>query len=67
MGVSIQIEPKTGLAICTCSGILRVDDAINGAKSLWKTPGWSGKAAVWDFLKGKFDMSSSEVETAVQA
>jgi len=62
MSISIQIEPKTGLAVCTCSGILTIDDAINGAKSLWKTPGWLGKAAVWNFLEARFDMSSPEVE-----
>jgi hypothetical protein len=66
MTVSIHVEPKTKLAICTCVGILSVEDAMNGAKSLWQTPGWSGKAAVWDFRKASFDMSSSEVKKVAQ-
>ena len=66
MTVTIQIEPKTGLGICTCSGILKIDDAINGAKSLWQTQDWLGKAAVWDFREAHFDMSSSEIEQLAQ-
>jgi hypothetical protein len=62
MTVSIRVESKTGLAIGTCSGVLSKDDAINGAKSLWQTPGWPGKAAVWDFRKAKFNLSSSDIE-----
>ena len=62
MTVSIHVEPKTGLAICTCSGILGAGEAMKGAKSLWQTPGWLGKAAVWDFRKARFDISSPEVE-----
>ena len=66
MTVSIEVEPKTGLAICTCSGIMRMGDSINGAKSLWRTPGWSGKSAVWDFRKAQFDMSPAEVKQVAQ-
>ena len=66
MTVSIQVEPKTGLAICTCSGILEIDEAMNGAKSLWQTQDWLGKAAVWDFRKAHFNLSSSDIEKVSQ-
>lgn len=62
MTVSIQIEPETGMAIATCSGVLRLSDAIEGATALWKTPGWSGKSVVWDFRDAQFDMSSSDTK-----
>jgi hypothetical protein len=58
MTVSIQIEPETGIAIATCSGILRLSDAQAGAAALWETPGWLGKSAVWDFREAQFALSS---------
>ena len=66
MTVSIQVESKTGLAVCTCSGILGIDEAMNGAKSLWQTQDWPGKAAVWDFREAQFNMDSSGIEEAAQ-
>ena len=62
MTVSIQIEPETGMAIVSCSGVLRPSDAQEGAKALWKTAGWSGKAVVWDFREAQFDMTSSDTQ-----
>ena len=62
MTVSIKIEPETGMAIATCSGILRVSDAKEGATALWKTPGWSGRSVVWDFREAQFDVSSSDAQ-----
>jgi len=59
--ISIQIEPGTGMAIATCSGVLRLSDAKEGAAALWKTPGWSGRSAVWDFREAQFALSSSDV------
>lgn len=59
---SIQIEVKGGIAIATCTGALRAADAREGAQALWRTSGWSGKAAVWDFRKAQFDLSSAEID-----
>ena len=61
MTISIQIEPETGVAIATCSGVLRRSDAQEGAATLWKTAGWLGKSVVWDFREAHFDVSSSDI------
>lgn len=66
MTVSIQIEPETGMAIATCSGVLRLSDAKEGATALWKTPGWSGRSVVWDFREAQFDVSSSDAQDIAQ-
>jgi hypothetical protein len=66
MNISIQIEPKTGMAIVTCSGALQTNDAKEGATLLWKTPGWAGKSVVWDFREAKFDISSSDTRDIAQ-
>lgn len=66
MTVSIQIEPETGMAIATCSGILRLSDAQEGATALWKTPGWLGRSVVWDFREAQFDMSSTDTQIIAQ-
>jgi len=61
VNVSICIEPETGMAIATCTGVFRRNDSKRGAEALWATPGWFGKAAVWDFREAKFDLSSSDI------
>jgi hypothetical protein len=66
MTVSIQIEPETGMAIATCSGVLRLSDDQEGATALWKTPGWSGRSTVWDFREAQFNMSSSDTQNIAQ-
>ncbi|MFC1883805.1 hypothetical protein ACFL2O_03445 [Thermodesulfobacteriota bacterium] len=66
MTVSIQIEPETGVAIATCSGVLRSSDAQEGATALWKTPGWSGRSVVWDFREAQFDISSLDTQNIAQ-
>ena len=64
MPVSIQIEEQTGIAIAICSGVLRLKDAQEGAAALWKTPGWTGRSAVFDFRGAEFDVSSSDLGDA---
>ena len=66
MTVSIRIEPETGIAIATCSGVLRVRDAQESVAALWSTPAWWGKSAVWDFREAEFDLSSPEVRRLAQ-
>ena len=62
MTVSIKIDPESGTAIASCSGILQLNDAKKSATALWKTPGRSGRSVVWDFRKAQFDMSTSDIE-----
>jgi hypothetical protein len=62
MTISIRIEPGTGTAIAACSGVLRRSDAEKGAATLWGTPGWSGRYAVWDFRDARFDLTASDVQ-----
>lgn len=64
--ISIKIDPKTGLAIATCTGILNLDDAKQGAIALWKTVGWPGELVVWDFREATFDISSEDVQYIAQ-
>ena len=66
MTVSIWIEPETGIAIATCSGVLRPEDAKEGAEALWRNPGWLGESAVWDFREAHFDLSSPDVQGLAQ-
>ncbi len=66
MLVSIQIEPETGIAIVTCSGVLRLNDAHEDAAALWKTPGWAGRSVVWDYREAQFDLSSSDIRDLAQ-
>jgi hypothetical protein len=63
MAVSIRIELETGIAIGTCSGVLRLSDAQESVAALWRDPGWSGKAAVWDFREAELDMSPQDVRS----
>lgn len=66
MVVSIQVEPATGMAIATCSGVVGRADAQQGAASLWETPGWPGKSVVWDFREARFDVTSSDIWEVAQ-
>ena len=59
MPYSIQIEPETGVAIGTCSGVLRLNDAQEAVAALWKKPGWAGRSTVWDFREAQLDFSAS--------
>src|SRR5262245_42590720 len=61
MPFSIHVEPDSGVAIGTCSGVLGLADAKAGAATLWKNPAWNGLAVVWDFRLARLDASSSEV------
>jgi hypothetical protein len=63
VSVSISIDAKTGMAIATCTGVFRLNDAQAGAKALWATPGWLGKSAVWDFREASFDLSASDLRS----
>lgn len=60
MPFSIRVDEKTGIAIATCTGVLRRRDAEEAAAALWGTPGWKGRAAAWDFRGARFDLSSSD-------
>lgn len=66
MPVSLHIDPETGIAIATCSGVLGLNDAREGAAALWKTRGWPGKSAVWDFRAAEFAVSSSDTREIAQ-
>lgn len=61
MAISIEVEPESGMAIGTGSGVLRLDDAREGVAALWKTPGWSGRSAVWDFREAEFDFPTRHI------
>ena len=54
------------MAIATCSGVLRFSDAQESVAALWKTSGWLGKSAVWDFREAQFDISSSDIRELAQ-
>lgn len=66
MAVPIRIEPDTGMAIGAGSGILRLDDAVESAASLWSTPGWRGRSVVWDFREARFDISPADAKKAAE-
>jgi len=61
MSVSIHIEPESGVAVNTCSGVLRIDDARKDVTSLWNHPDWNGKTAVWDYRDASFELSNSDI------
>ncbi len=62
MPVSLRISPDGTLAIATATGVLRLEDAQEGAEALWKT-GWVGEATVWDLHGAQFDMSPADART----
>jgi len=64
--VSIRIEPESGIAIATCSGVLRPKDAQEGVAALWNNPSWLGKAAIWDFREAEFDLSAPDARGLAQ-
>ena len=66
MTAAIQIKMKDGVAIATCTGVLRISDAREGAEALWKTPGWSGHPVVWDFREAHFEMTSPDTREVAQ-
>jgi len=66
MTISIEVEPATGMAIATCSGVLELSDAREGAAALWEAPGWPGKSVVWDFREARFDLSFPEIREVAQ-
>ena len=61
MNISVEIERDSGVAVVSCSGELRLDDARRAAEALWSTPGWRGESGVWDLRAAQFDLSSSDV------
>ncbi len=54
------------MAIATWSGIVRLNDAKEAAATLWKTPGWAGRSAVWDFREAQIDFSTSDTRELAQ-
>ena len=66
MTVSIEVEPESGMAIATCTGVLGIKEAKEGAAMLWQTPGWRGQAAVWGFRQAQFDVSTSDIREVAQ-
>lgn len=66
MPVSIEIEADTGMAIASCSGVLRLSDAQEGASALWKTPSWPGRSVVWDFREAQFEVSASDTRAMAE-
>jgi hypothetical protein len=60
MAVSIQVEAESGTAIISCTGVLRLQDAMEDIVKLWEEAAWAGEAAVWDFREAQFDIASSE-------
>jgi len=61
MGVEFRIEPETGLAIATGTGVLRRDDAREGVAALWAHPAWAGRSSVWDFRRATFDITPEDI------
>lgn len=66
MPFELNVDPKNGVAVATCTGTLRLVDAQAGVRALWEHPDWRGEAAVWDFREARLDFSTSEVREAAQ-
>lgn len=54
------------MAIGTCSGVVRLRDAREGARALWQAPGWAGGPVVWDFREAQLDFSAADVHALAQ-
>lgn len=63
---SIEINPRTGVALATCTGVLTSKDAQAGARELWQHPDWPGVSAVWDFRFARLEVSPAETREAAQ-
>lgn len=64
--MSIRVEPDTGVAVVTPTGVLGAKDAQQWVTALWSAPEWSGQSAVWDFRDAEFDVSSADVRRIAQ-
>ena len=60
MDSAVRIEPESGIAIVTGTGVLGVADARAGAAALWNETSWPGEAAVWDFRAAHFDVTPND-------
>jgi len=63
MKVTLRVDPETGVAIATGSGVAGADDARESVSELWALPSWPGRAVVWDLRMLVFDASPSDVRT----
>jgi hypothetical protein len=61
MPFSVQSDPDTGIAVATGSGALGLEDAREGAQAVWKCPGWSGRAVVWDFRSAQLEFPTPAI------
>ena len=61
MPFSMRFEPEAGLVIGTCSGLLKANDAREGAAAVWEKPEWSGKPVLWDLRAAELDVRGPEV------
>jgi len=61
MTFSLRIEPESGIAIATCSGVLCIADAKQGAEAVWGTPEWSGRSVVCDLRSAQLDLAAAEI------
>lgn len=66
MPFTIEIEPDTGMAVATCSGILTIHDAKEGVSALWAHPHWRGESAVWDFRGARLGFQTADIREAAQ-
>lgn len=63
---SLRIDPDSGIAIGTCSGTLRLEDAKAGAAAVWSSPEWNGHAVVWDMREARLDVSTADLRESAR-
>jgi len=61
MSVEIVVEPESGVAIASCSGVFGLEESRAGVSKLWRTQGWPGRAVVWAYLEAEFALSTDDI------
>jgi len=50
------------IAIGVVTGTIGIEGLKRGARSIWQSPGWLGRAIVWGMRQARFDLDRKDIE-----
>ena len=66
MAFVLNLDPKTGIVIGTCSGTLGLEDSKQGATAFRESPEYNGRPVVWDLRLARLELTAHEVSELAQ-